>query len=202
MPAHTRFEIPKILINWSAPTRRFQPKNKLWFVGLFIITALIFVFLVLVNELLLGVLVIALSFLFFIVSAVKPPLALYAIHSNGVEMGQKVYLWEDLLSFFIDKEEHVLYLKTNLSFPSELSIYLEIEKEQEIENLLLERLPFIEVKKTDYLAVLDGFISQFSEKLPRKLTQKFVKKPEQTLTVEPSLKDLSKKVNVLKLHKK
>ena len=202
MPAHTRFEIPKILVSWNAPTRRFQPKSKLWFVGLFVITVLVFVFLVVFNELLLGVLIVALSFLFFIVSAVKPPLAFYAIHNNGVEMGQKIYQWEDLVSFFINKEEHLLYLKTNLSFPGELSIYLEGEKEQEIEDLLLEKLPYVEVKKTDYLAVLDGFISQFSEKLPRKFTNKFIKKPEQTLTVEPSLKNLSKKVNDLKLHKK
>ena len=111
MPAHTRFEIPQILISWTAPTRRFQPKSKLWFFGLFVITAIVFLLLVLVNELLFGLLVVSLAFLFFIISAVKPPLANYSIHTNGVQFGSKIYLWDDLNSFFIDPEENVLFLK-------------------------------------------------------------------------------------------
>lgn len=200
--ARERFEIPKVLIAWTAPTRRFEAKNKLWFFGLAVITIAIFVLLVLVNEALLGVLMVSLAFLLFVVSAVRPPLVMHSIHTTGVEIGQKMYLWDDLESFFIDDEEELLILKTNLSFPSELTLHLEQGKEGEIEDLLLEKLPFIEVRRTDYLAMVDGFIAKFVEKLPVKLTKKIVKKPDDELTVEPSINKLSAKIKGLRFKTK
>jgi len=199
-----QFEIPKELLSWQAPTRRFEERNKLWFVGLAILSGLVCVVLILLNELLLGLLALAFGFMVFTMSAVHPPVVKHSVYNTGMMIQGKMYLWEDLESFYIEESEKTLLLKTRLSFPSELFLFLQGDKLNEIQKLLLERLPFIESKKTDYTAVIDGFVDKFTQKLPNRITKK-IKNPNEKLTINPEKNKLVKgvkKISKVQLKKK
>lgn len=192
-----QFSAPELILSWESPTRRFEKKSKLWFFGLIVIFLAVFIFLVIFREYLFGLLILSFGALLFVQSAVKPPLTTYYLFSSGIQISGKMYLWEDLESFFIDEETQELRLKTGLSFPSEFTLLLEKGKEEEIRNVLKDKLPYVELKRTDYSSVFDGFITRFSEKIPQKFTRKFVKNPNEDLTVNPE--SLQKKVRSFKM---
>lgn len=183
----TRFSAPQVLLSWEAPTRKFETKSKLWFIGLVVLCVGIFVALTIFNEFLLGVLVLSFGTFLFVQSSVTPPQVKHSIYTSGFQMAGKTYLWDELESFFIDKNDNGLILKTSLSFPNELVVYLDEKKQAEIEETLLNYLPYVEMPRTDYSSILDGFIGQFSQKLPSKFTKRFVSKPEQKMTLEPDM---------------
>jgi hypothetical protein len=179
------FEAPKMLLSWSAPTRRFEEKSKLWFAALIVVSLGVFAFLLLFQELLFGLLILSLGFFVFVTSAVRPPVVRYEIHNSGVSMAGKVYLWDDLESFFIEKDSNMLVVKTRLSFPSEITMIIEKGLELEVENVLLQYLPLIERNRVDYMATVDGFIGKLANKLPKSFTKKYVSTPDKKVTVEP-----------------
>ena len=185
-PTATKFEMPQEMISWVAPTRKFETRNTLWFIGLAVIAVVSFAFLVIFRELWLGLVIMAGAFYIFIMFTVKPPVTRHAVHNTGLEVSGKIYAWDDLDSFFVDAADGALVLKTVLSFPSELVLYLEAGKEKEIEQALLNHIPYLERKRTDYFAVVDGFVSKFSKKLPDKLTQRVSKTPNKKFTVDPN----------------
>ena len=189
--------VPQEIVSWSAPARRFEEKNKLWFIGLGVVAIGSFIVLVLLNEFFLGLLFLSMAFLIFVLSSVRPPMVNYIVYTSGIDLGGKVYVWEDLDSFWIDRAENMLLLKTKLSFPSEVSIFIESGKDEEVEQILSGVLPYLERPRTDYMSVIDGFIGRFSEKLPSKFTRKIVEHPHEKMTVDPE--KLTNKINQVKL---
>lgn len=116
----------KSIISWKSPVRVFKQRSNKFFtkVGVY---ALILILLAIAfsDPLLVGV-IIAFVFMVYVLATSIPEKIEHRINSMGIVSGDKVFLWEDLDSFWFDKrgDERLLYVQTYLRFPSRLIILL------------------------------------------------------------------------------
>ena len=95
----------------------------------------------------------------------------------------KLFSWEDLESFCVSSAEghKFLLFKTKLAFPDHVEVLLGDQPFEQIEEELLHHLPYEEIKRSNFLAFMDGLITGVSMRIPetRKTTstQKSVTTP-------------------------
>lgn len=116
----------KSIISWKSPVRVFKQRSNKFFtkVGVY---ALILILLAIAfsDPLLVGV-IIAFVFMVYVLATSIPEKIEHRINPMGIVSGGKVFLWEDLDSFWFDKrgDERLLMVQTYLRFPSRLIILL------------------------------------------------------------------------------
>lgn len=92
---------PGVLLEWEALEYDHLPKDKRWFLIGGVIAAAIILYGLFTANYFLSLLTIIAGFLVF-VYAVRPPKMIYsAVTSRGVQIGRRIFLYEDLNSFWI-----------------------------------------------------------------------------------------------------
>lgn len=149
MPAETRenTEKPRYvperdLVVWEAPSRPFKRRGREYYVSLFAIVALVgFIFLI-VEGIMPVILLVSLTFLFYVLSTVRPERIQYKITNKGIRLAGNILEWDIITNFWFSGrgESSVLTVET-LKFPGKLELVIEGEKKEEIRKILLDYIP-------------------------------------------------------------
>ena len=151
----TNFLTPKIseagevktLLFWEAPARPFRKKDRSFYTTLAIIVILLILILILAREFLLIGVLLALTFVSYVLAFVPPNNVKYKISTQGITIGEDFYFWHFLDSFWFKEKEgsKVLHIQTRLRFPSQLMLVLGENDEEKVKKLIARFLPFFEV---------------------------------------------------------
>ena len=133
----------KVLLEWQAPARPFRKKSKEAVTTIGAIIVLISIILIFLKEWFLIAVIIALAFFFYILSTVKPETVSHQITNKGIVTGNKKYPWEQLLSFWFDKEggQEILFVDGFERFNFRLILLLNDKKREELRKILADYLP-------------------------------------------------------------
>lgn len=116
----------KSIISWKSPVRTFKQRSNKYFtkVGVFALIAILAS--IAFQEFVLVGVIIALVFMVYVLATAIPEKIEHRINNFGIVSGGKVFLWEDLDSFWFDKrgDERLLVVQTYLRFPSSRLIIL------------------------------------------------------------------------------
>jgi len=141
------------LLNWKSPARPFRRKSKQYFSTAGIV-ALVFI---LVSVLLqwwmaIGV-VLTLLFLAYVLGTVEPEVIEHKITQKGLVSADKVFLWEDLDSFWFDRHEseNLLVFQAKKGYPSRMVFLLGLTTTQAVSNVLGRYLTQKKTPPTDFL---------------------------------------------------
>src|SRR5207247_1535596 len=117
----------KTFLSWHAPGRPFKSHSREYFINGLLITAAveILVFLVFKDFYLMAA-IMALVFLWFALSTVPPRSFYYKVSSQGIQVEDHFFIWEELYDFYFMKQhgQDVLHVGTRSFFPGELLITL------------------------------------------------------------------------------
>ncbi|HET9946524.1 MAG TPA: hypothetical protein VFQ63_00505 [Patescibacteria group bacterium] len=142
------------LLAWQGPGRPFKKRGKQYFATTLLIMLLIEVILFLFSEYMLMLVVLAFVFLTFAMATVPPHDFHYRISSEGVQVEDHYFLWQELYDFYFIKTYgvDVLHIRTKTFFPGELTITLGDKiSVAHIKSVLLPYLPFREYVKPTFM---------------------------------------------------
>lgn len=148
--------------SWKAPVRTFKPadKQKIGTIVL-VVLLLVFILILLHNEEILITLIILIGIVKIAISVVPPKEATHKITNKGIFSYSKLYLWEDLTTFwFATKDnEYALYINTKIAYPSKLFFVVPQSNIKNVLSALEKYLKYQDFRQTQ------GYISKISDGL-------------------------------------
>lgn len=137
----------KTFFVWTAPARPYRKKDRSYYTTIAVIVVLLVLIALLAQEILLIGVILALSFVTYVLAFVPPGDVVYKISTQGVTVGDHFYFWGELNSFwFSQKEGHkIINILTNLRFPAQLIILLGSQNEEQVKKITARFLPFHEI---------------------------------------------------------
>ncbi|RJO61156.1 hypothetical protein C4544_03515 [candidate division WS5 bacterium] len=137
----------KTFLSWRAPARPFRKKDRSYYTTIAIIVTLLALIALLAQEVLLIGVLLALTFVVYVLAFVAPEEVEYKISTQGITIGNHFYFWDDLNSFWFEEKEgeKLLHIPTYLRFPGKLMLVLGTQNEEQIKKIVVKYLPFHEV---------------------------------------------------------
>ena len=159
---HTQENDVITFLEWVAPGRPFKHRTKQYYLTALLIMLLVEIILFLFSEYLLMFVVFALVFVSFALASVPPKDFKYRISSQGVQIEDRFFIWQELYDFyFYQKEDYeTLHIRTKDYLPGELIITLGNESKDTVKNALLPYLPFREFVKQTFVDRAAGWLSK------------------------------------------
>lgn len=143
----------RTFLEWTAPARPFRKKDRSYYVTIAVIVTLLILISLLAQEILLIGVILALSFVAYVLGFVPPEDVEYKISTQGIIIGSHFYFWGDLHSFWFSQKEglSVLHILTHFRFPAQLMIVLNSNQEEETKKVVAKYLPFHEIPPKNLL---------------------------------------------------
>ena len=94
-------------MSWEAPEFTEYEKSRVWYIALFGVAALLVLAMVLVKNYIAAALFVLLAPVVYLASAKKPRVLNFGISGKGVQIGDRLYPYDDLQSFWIFYEPHM-----------------------------------------------------------------------------------------------
>jgi len=146
-------DLLKIFLEWKAPSRPFRKKDRSYYTTIAVLVVLLILISLLAREILLIGVLLAFSFVVYVLGFIPPEEIKYKISSQGITIGDHFYLWENLDSFWIAEKEGqtILYILTRLRFPGQLMLVLGPStgsgqvSEEEVKRVAAKYLPYHEI---------------------------------------------------------
>jgi len=132
----------KMLIEWEAPVRLFKKRDREYFSTIGAIAFLLIIILLFLKEWLLIVVIIALSFVSYVLATVPPGKTKHRITNRGVSTGGRNYFWPELGRFWFRKKwgQGILEIETIFGLPRRLMLLLGEANKEEIKKILSDYL--------------------------------------------------------------
>lgn len=155
----------KTLLSWEAPSRPFRSRDRSYYTTIAVIVVLLILISLLAREYLLIGVLLAMTFVAYVLAFVPPGLVVYKISTQGITIGDHFYFWHELDSFWFKEQEgqKVLFAQTHLKFPGQLMIVLGELEEEAVKKLVARFLPFHEIPQT---SVLDRWAETLQKHFP------------------------------------
>lgn len=162
-PVVIKREVEKDLFVWRAPARAYQPRTREFFVTLFAIVGLVGLVLFIAEGAMPVVLLIAIVFLFYVLSTVKPEEIEYKITNKGIKIAGNKTDWQFMNRFCFTKKglNDVLLIETYV-IPGRLELVVNAGDIEVIRKNLLENVPEEEISPTG----LEKLTTWFASRLP------------------------------------
>lgn len=153
----------KDLLNWQAPARPFKRRNREYWVTIFSIAALLAFILFLAEGIMPVVLIVSLSFLYYVLSTVQPESVTYKITNRGIKIVDRYTYWDAITRFwFAKKLDGDLLVFETLNFPGRMELVVLSKDLEQIRNILLKYIPEEKPAQTP----VDKATDWISKKLP------------------------------------
>jgi hypothetical protein len=146
-------------ISWEAEEYIVREHNTLWYIGLFVVGAVLGILAVVVDAYTFLILVI-LSIIAILISSLRPPRKIkYTLNKEGLSEGEKLHKYEDYKAFGILKEgsHFSAVLIPKKRFGLSVKVYFPEGSGEAIVDALGARLPMEEVK-LDFLDKIVNFL--------------------------------------------
>lgn len=147
-------------ITWEAPEHHHIEKSGDWFWALGIIALCGAVAAFFFGNFLFAILILIGAFAMALVAVQKPKVLAFSVSTRGVRVGEKIYPYSTLESYFIDEESPngpQLLLKSKHLYMPLIIMPIPPEYTDDIEDLLLDRLPEEELEEPLAHKVLEIF---------------------------------------------
>lgn len=158
-----RREPERDLVTWTAPSRPFKRRDRKFYTTVFAIAGIIALVLFLAEGFMPVILIVAIVFLYYVLSTVPPENIEYKITTKGVKIADKVTAWQSLNRFWFSERlgSEVLVFETPL-VPGRIEIIVNPEIKDDLKREISTYVPY---EKVD-AAGLDKFTDWVSKKLP------------------------------------
>jgi hypothetical protein len=158
----------KTLFTWKAPVRPFKERGRDFWTTAGSIAFLLAVILFFIKEWLLILVIIAVMFVYYVLSNVPPEEIEHSITNRGIRFAGKDYPWESLIQFWFTEKfsQKILNLQTRLVYPGRLQMLLGKTTETEIKDILAKYLP----QETPEPSALEKTTDWFSKRVPLETT--------------------------------
>jgi len=164
-PVVIRREPERDLVVWKSPARPFKRRSREFYIKLIAIVGMVSLILFVAEGWMPAILLIALLFLFFIMSTISPEEVEYKITTKGIAMAGKKVEWAYLGRFwFSTRLDCELLIVETANFPGRMEFVVGAEVKEEIKKALSSYLLEEEVSPS----VLDKAAGWFSKRLPNK----------------------------------
>jgi len=162
---HQKVKEERAILAWKSAARPFRRKSKQYFTTV----AIIALVLIIVSALLqwwmaIGV-ILTLIFVIYVLGTVEPEEIEHKISKSGLSTGGKVYLWEELKSFWFENHNgrELLVVETKKAFPSRLYFLLGSIARPPVVQILKEHLTLRAEPPVDWI---DKLAKTVAEKIP------------------------------------
>lgn len=137
----------KTLLSWEALSRPFRKKDRSYYTTSAILVILLILIAFLAREFLLIGVLLALTFVAYVLAFVPPHKINYRISTQGITIGEDFYLWHFLDAFWFKEKDgsKVLHIQTRLRFPAQLMLVLGEQDEEKVKKIVSRFLPYVEV---------------------------------------------------------
>ena len=154
----------KILLEWRAPERSFQKRDKDFWITAIALLVLVSIILIFIKEFFLIITLVSILFLFYVLSTVPPALITNKITNRGIQFGDLRYRWDDLVKFNFKKSlsNETIQFETALRFPRQISLIINPLDKEKIKNIVVKRIPLVETSPS----FIDKLTKWFSDRLP------------------------------------
>lgn len=154
----------KVLWEWEAPERAFQKRDRDFWVTAISILVLVSVILFFIKEFFLIIALGSVLFMYYSLSTVEPEKIKNRITNRGVYFGESRYEWGLLERFWIGKSlsTDMLFIETKLRFPRQISLVISPDDREEIKNIVVKKIPYLESSPT----FVDKLTTWFAKRLP------------------------------------
>lgn len=158
-----RREPERDLVVWTAPARPFKRRDRQYFVTIFAMAGIISLVIFLAEGIMPVILIVALVFLYYILSTVPPENIEYKITTNGIKIADKLTGWQQLNRFWIGTrmDSDILFFDT-FQIPGRIELVINPEIKEELKKEIEVYIPFEEVPLTG----MDKLTNWVSQKLP------------------------------------
>ncbi|MBI3342164.1 hypothetical protein HY024_03500 [Candidatus Curtissbacteria bacterium] len=112
----------KTIVSWKAPVHIYVERSRKYFTQVAMYGLVAILGALAFGEIVLVGVIIAIVFVVYVLATAIPETVEHRITNLGIITGEKVYLWEDLDSFWFDKKNDtdMLVVQTYLRFPTRL----------------------------------------------------------------------------------
>jgi len=154
----------KTLLTWKAPVRPFKRRDKEFWTTAGSIAFLLAVILFFIKEWVLIIVIIAIMFVYYVLSTVQPEEIEHSITSRGIRFAGKDYPWETLGQFWFTEKfgEKILNVQTLMMYPGRLQMLLGKAPEKQVTEILKKYLLY----ETPEPTVIEKTTDWFSKKVP------------------------------------
>ncbi|MBM3209158.1 hypothetical protein FJZ40_02595 [Candidatus Shapirobacteria bacterium] len=151
----------KTLLSWKAPARPFKKRNREFWTTVLTIVILISLILLFVKEWFLIATIIALTFVYYVLSTVPPDDLEYTITSRGIRFAEAEYPWEVLFRFWFSKKWEQELLNFEFQNGYRLTWVLGSQDKAEVQEVLEKFLPLEEARPTFFDRASDWIAKKF-----------------------------------------
>jgi hypothetical protein len=158
-----RRESERDLVTWTAPARPFKRRDKQFYTTVFAIAGIVSLVLFLAEGLMPVILIVALVFLYYVLSTVQPENIEYKITTKGVRVAGKLTEWQTLIRFWFGKRagSEILIFETFL-IPGRIEIVINPEIKDGLKKEISAYIPYEEIQASG----LDKVTDWVAQKLP------------------------------------
>ncbi len=160
----------KVLMEWEAPERSFQRRDRDFWITAVAILALVSVIFIFIKEFFLVVALGSVLFLYYVLSTVPPGNIRNKVTNKGIYFGEARYPWELLERFWFKKSlsNSLLMLETRLKFPRQISLVILPDSQEKIKEIMIKRVPLLETPPN----FVDKLTKWFGDRLPLEIRDK------------------------------
>lgn len=153
----------KTFLSWRAPSRPFKKQDREFWTTVLAIVFLISLILLFVKEWLLIATIMALTFVYYVLSTVPPEEVEYRLTNRGVRFAQAEYLWESFYRFWVSEKwgQKILNLEGRAGMGGRLMLMLGNQDEGVVKEIVNKYLLYEEAPPT--------FFDKASEWLAKKI---------------------------------
>ncbi|MDO8551420.1 MAG: hypothetical protein Q7S03_01945 [bacterium] len=154
----------KVLFSWKSAERPFKKRDREFWTTVLSIVFLVGVILFFIKEWLLIGVIIALVFVYYVLSTVPPGEVEHQITNRGIRFAGKDYLWEEIGRFWFSERlgQKVLIFELRKGLVSRLELLLGGADQKRIKEILLKYLP----EETPNPTFLDQASAWLTRKVP------------------------------------
>lgn len=156
--------VEKDLVVWSAPSRPFKRWGRKFYTKLVSVVALVGIVLFLIEGFMPVILLISLSFLFYVMFTTEPEIITYKVTNFGIRIGDVLTKWDNLTRFWFSRriESDILIVET-ISLPGRLEYVIDPKIKENLKKALSKYIPEEEIPPSN----VDKLSNWFSAKLVR-----------------------------------
>ncbi|MBD3279650.1 MAG: hypothetical protein GF390_02985 [Candidatus Pacebacteria bacterium] len=163
VPGMYKPEAERTVLEWRAPSRPFQKKNRQYFTTVAVIGLLISLILFFAGQFLPIAVVVSVVFLVYVLAVIPPNQVTNKITTYGIRVEDNLYYWDELGRFwFEDKAKQRLLQIETIRFPGRITLLLNNITEEQLTEILTEVLLQEKPEQTFYEKTADWL----KEKIP------------------------------------
>lgn len=151
----------RTLLTWKAPSRPFKKQDKEFWRTVLTIIFLLSVILLFFKEWFLIATIIALAFLYYVLSTVSPEEVEYRLTNQGIRIGEVNYPWEILYRFWFSKkwEQKILNVEGQVGLGGRLMLMIGKQDPEQVKKVIDKYLVHEEAPLT-FFDTASGWLSK------------------------------------------